>query len=221
MAAAHANLVVRLRGESHGDQAGAERHTSRGVLRSGRRASRHEGRWTRTSSITEPPRMDPNNPVVRLCAQGIEVEMKGRRDEARSLFLRAWELRQDDVDACVAAHYVARHQETPAETLRWNELALTHAISASADSIRSFYPSLYLNLGKSYEDLGDTSRARELYEQGEQCIKDLPDSGYGEIVRQGLHNALQRVRREGGTLEIDAPTREPQPGSDRAGPPHD
>jgi len=141
--------------------------------------------------------MDPNNPVVKLCAQGIDVEMKGHRDEARSLFLRAWELRQDDVDACVAAHYLARHQDTPAETLRWNELALTHALSAPTDSIRSFYPSLYLNLGKSYEDLGDSSRARELYEQGEQCLDDVPDGGYGEIVRQGLRNALQRVPRAG------------------------
>jgi tetratricopeptide (TPR) repeat protein len=143
--------------------------------------------------------MDPNNPVVKLCARGIEVEMKGRRDEARSLFLQAWELRQDDVDACIAAHYVARHQDTPAETLRWNELALTHALSASADSIRSFYPSLYLNLGKSYEDLGAASKARELYEQGERCIDDVPGGGYGDIVRQGLHNALQRVRQEGET----------------------
>lgn len=142
--------------------------------------------------------MDPNNPVVKLCAQGIEAEMQGRRGEARSLFLQAWELRQDDVDACVAAHYVARHQESPAETLRWNELALTHAIAAPANSIRSFYPSLYLNLGKSYEDLGDTSRARELYEQGEQCIDDVPDGAYGAIVRDGLRNALQRVRRDGG-----------------------
>ena len=141
--------------------------------------------------------MDPNNPVVKLCAQGIEAEMKGRRDEARSLFLQAWELRQDDVDACIAAHYIARHQDTPEEVLRWNELALTHAISASADSIGSFYPSLYLNLGKSYEDLGDTEKARELYEQGERCIEDVPEGGYGDVVRQGLRNALQRVRLDG------------------------
>lgn len=141
--------------------------------------------------------MDPNNPVVKLCAQGIELEMQGRRDEARALFLRAWELRQDDVDACVAAHYVARHQESPAETLRWNELALTHGIRASTDSVRSFYPSLYLNLGKSYEDLGDSSRARELYEHGERCIDDVPAGAYGDVVRQGLRNALERVGRRG------------------------
>ena len=139
--------------------------------------------------------MDPNNPVVKLCAQGIEVEMKGRRDEARSLFLQAWELRQDDVDACIAAHYLARHQESLVETLRWNELALTHGMHAPADSVGSFLPSLYLNLGKSYEDLGDLSRARELYEQGEQHLADVPGGGYGEIVRQGLDNALQRVGR--------------------------
>ena len=143
--------------------------------------------------------MDPNNPVVKLCAQGIEIEMKGHRTEARSLYLQAWELRQDDVDACIAAHYLARHQETLAETLRWNELALTHALDASADSVRSFRPSLYLNLGKSYEDLGDIARARELYEQGEQSIMDVPESGYGDIVRQGLHNALERVRQDSRT----------------------
>jgi tetratricopeptide (TPR) repeat protein len=142
--------------------------------------------------------MDPDNPVVKLCAQGIELEMKGRRDEARALYLQAWELRQDDVDACIAAHYLARHQESLAETLRWNELALTHAIRASADSVRSFYPSLYLNLGKSYEDLGDSSKARELYEQGEQCTSDVPSGGYGDVVRQGLHAALQRVGRRDG-----------------------
>ena len=138
--------------------------------------------------------MDPNNPVVKLCAQGIDIEMKGRRDEARSLFLQAWELRQDDVDACIAAHYIARHQETLEETLRWNELALTHAIRASSDAIRSFFPSLYLNLGKSYEDLQNIPRARELYEQGERWLTDVADGGYGDIVRQGLQNALQRVR---------------------------
>ena len=144
--------------------------------------------------------MDPNNPVVKLCAQGIDIEMKGRRDEARSLFLQAWELRQDDVDACIAAHYLARHQDTPEETLRWNELALTHAIRASSDAIRSFFPSLYLNLGKSYEDLQNIPRARELYEQGERWLTDVADSGYGDIVRQGLQNALQRVR-QGETTE--------------------
>jgi len=144
--------------------------------------------------------MDPNNPVVKLCAQGIDIEMKGRRDEARSLFLQAWELRQDDVDACIAAHYIARHQETLEETLRWNELALTHAIRASSDAIRSFFPSLYLNLGKSYEDLQNIPRARELYEQGERWLTDVADSGYGDIVRQGLQNALQRVR-QGETTE--------------------
>ena len=138
--------------------------------------------------------MDPNNPVVKLCAQGIDIEMKGRRDEARSLFLQAWELRQDDADACIAAHYIARHQETPQETLRWNELALMHAIRSSSDAIRSFFPSLYLNLGKSYEYLQNIPRARELYEQGEHCLTDGADGGYGEMVRQGLQNALKRVR---------------------------
>ena len=72
-------------------------------------------------------------------------------------------------------------------------------MSASPDSVRSFFPSLCLNLGKSYEDIGDLRRARELYEQGRDCAADAPDGAYGDVARQGLRNALERVREEGGS----------------------
>jgi hypothetical protein len=51
--------------------------------------------------------------------------------------MQAWEKRKDDYDACVAAHYVARHQ--------WNQESLDRADAVNAESVQGFYPSLYLN----------------------------------------------------------------------------
>lgn len=137
--------------------------------------------------------MDPNNPVVTLCAEGMQAELAGRRDDARALFLQAWDARQDAFEACVAAHYVARHQDTAEETLRWNAEALARAEEVGDERVRAFYPSLHLNLGHSYEALGDLGRARALYERGAECVGDVPEGGYGDVVRRGLREALHRT----------------------------
>ncbi len=69
---------------------------------------------------------DMDNPVMRLCADGMMAEGDGRPDDARASFEVAWAARRDDFDAAVAAHYVARH----ADDLAWNLLALRHALAA-------------------------------------------------------------------------------------------
>src|SRR5688500_12732661 len=68
---------------------------------------------------------DPANTVVALCAEGMAAE--GTPADARRLFERAWAARRDDYDAAIAAHFVARHQATPADALHWNALAVRHA----------------------------------------------------------------------------------------------
>jgi hypothetical protein len=50
--------------------------------------------------------MNPDNPVVRLCAEGMNAEGEGRPDEAKRLFQQAWDESTDDFQACVAAHYL-------------------------------------------------------------------------------------------------------------------
>ena len=51
--------------------------------------------------------MDLDNPVVKLCIEGTQVEFEGRLEDAISLYKQALEARKNDYDACIAAHYVA------------------------------------------------------------------------------------------------------------------
>ncbi len=108
--------------------------------------------------------MDHNNPVIKLCAEGTRAEFEGRPEDALILFMRAWEASKDDYDACVAAHYVARHQKSPQDTLHWNREALARADAVGDDRVQSFYPSLYVNLGRAYEVLGQDAEARRYYQ---------------------------------------------------------
>ncbi|HKN75284.1 MAG TPA: hypothetical protein VJW94_08905 [Candidatus Acidoferrum sp.] len=138
--------------------------------------------------------MDPNNPIVLLCAAGMKAEMEARKDEARLLFLQAWEQSKDDFEACIAAHYVARHQETAKETLRWNQVSLALADAVGDERVQGFYPSLYLNMGKAYEDLGNREEAKRHYELAAASMSNVPEGRYGGIVRDGVKRGLQRVQ---------------------------
>ncbi len=137
--------------------------------------------------------MDPNNAVVKLCAQGMEAEAAGRMHEAKSLFEQAWGAASDDYERCVAAHYVARHQDGPHETLRWNEECLRYADRVADARVAGFYPSLYLNLGHSHEELGDPRRAEEYYRSAEARLSALPDGPYADMVRDGVARGLARL----------------------------
>ena len=137
--------------------------------------------------------MDPNNSVVRLCVQGMEFEAKGLFDDASQLFLSAWNQSASDFERCIAAHYVARHQKNPLEALQWNQLSLDHANAISDDRVRGFYPSLYLNLGKAYEDLGQKEDAKRFYAKSASVLEVLSEGRYGGVVRDAVNRALLRL----------------------------
>ena len=131
---------------------------------------------------------DTDNPVVQLCAAGMAIE--GDAPAARDLFAKAWEMRRDDYDACIAAHFVARHQPTPDETLRWNELAVRHAEAAPTDRAAPFLASLYLNLGESHRVLGHVADASAAAARAREALIHLDDGGYRDFVASGIDRLL-------------------------------
>ena len=108
--------------------------------------------------------MDLNNPVIKLCIEGTQAEFRGQINLAHSYYQKAWESAQDDYEACIAAHYLARHQDDPHKKLFWNQVALDKAEAVTNGLVEEFYPSLYLNMGQSYELLGKMEEAKRYYD---------------------------------------------------------
>jgi hypothetical protein len=103
--------------------------------------------------------------TVELCMASTRAEYAGRIDEARVLSRQAWERATGFVDACVAAHYVARYELDPVERLRWNEIALKQAEAAPPERVAAWLPSLCVNLGRAHQALGHESDARRYFER--------------------------------------------------------
>ena len=122
----------------------------------------------------------------------MEFEGRDRLDEASRAFLNAWNESTDDFERCIAAHYVARHQKNSVDALRWNQHSLDHANAVADDRVHGFYPSLYLNLGKAHEDLGNREESRRFYEMASAAVVSFPDGRYGDIVREAVGRALLR-----------------------------
>ena len=104
---------------------------------------------------------NPDNNIVKLCLQGMDMEEKGKPEEALKLFLQGWNEATNDFEKFIAAHYVARHQKTVSEKLKWLETDLQFALKINNDAVKSAFPFLYLNIAKCYEDLNESDKAKE------------------------------------------------------------
>jgi rifampin ADP-ribosylating transferase len=137
---------------------------------------------------------DPNNKIVKLCAQGMSLEGEGKKEEAAKSFQQAWDEATNDLDKFTSAHYVARHQENVADKLKWDQIALQLALRIDDDNVKGAYPSLYLNIAKCYEDLNDFDNARKNYHLALSFVELLPADGYGITIKGGILNGIQRVK---------------------------
>jgi len=120
---------------------------------------------------------NPNNNVVKLCLQGMEMEEKSKPEGAGTLFLQAWNEATNDFEKFISAHYVARHQKNVSEKLTWLETALQFALKINNDSVKSAFPSLYSNIAKCHEDLNAPDKAKMNYELSASFKNNPSDKG--------------------------------------------
>lgn len=135
---------------------------------------------------------DPDNHIVKLCAEGITKEGSGDIAAAKMLYQQAWQQAGNDLEKYIAAHYLARNC-TPDDQLKWNTVSLKHALKVKEPGIAGSLSSLYLNMGKSYEDIGDQVSAKEHYLSAASYTRYLKDDGYGRMIISGIEHALERM----------------------------
>lgn len=102
---------------------------------------------------------DPENKIVKICVEGMAFEGRGASSNAQELFRKAWDLSKNHSEKFIAAHYLARHQKSIAGKLHWDNTALYHALRSENEQATQSLPSLYLNIAKCHEDLGDSANA--------------------------------------------------------------
>jgi tetratricopeptide (TPR) repeat protein len=120
---------------------------------------------------------NPNNNVIKLCIQAMDLEEKGKPGEASRLFLQAWNEATNDFEKYIAAYYVARHQKNVSDKLKWLETTLQLAIKINNPSVNGALTGLYSNIAKCYEDLSDPANAKKNYELATSFTGKLSDNG--------------------------------------------
>jgi len=136
---------------------------------------------------------DPENKIVKLCAEGMAAEGLGHEEKAMNLFTCAWNESSTDFEKFTSAHFLARHQKTITEKLIWDETALDHAIKMNDESVNGSLPSLLLNIGKCHEDLNNFELARSYFLRAHSYINFLPDDGYGKMIKSGIVAGIERM----------------------------
>ena len=120
---------------------------------------------------------DPRNNVIKLCVQGMDLEAKGHADDARLIFLQAWDEATEDFEKFTAAYYVARHQPTANDRLEWLETSLKFALRIDNVTVGAAFPSLYSSIARCYEQLGDLEKAAKNTELASSFADNPSDSG--------------------------------------------
>ena len=105
------------------------------------------------------------------------MEDKGEPEGAKKLFLQAWNEATNDFERFIASYYVARHQQNDADALEWLETALRFASEINDESVQAAFPSLYTNIARRYEALGDLDSARKNYELARSFAGTPSDRG--------------------------------------------
>lgn len=120
---------------------------------------------------------DPNNDIVKLCLQGMNLEANDQPEEARKLFLQAWNRATNDFEKFLAAYYLARRQEGIRDKLEWLETALQLALSLNSPSVTAAYPVLHSEIANCYEQLGNPESAKKNRELADSFNQSPSDPG--------------------------------------------
>jgi tetratricopeptide (TPR) repeat protein len=145
--------------------------------------------------------------VRYLLERGRVFNSSKQPDKARTLFLEAWDVARaagEDALAVDAAHMMGI-VEPPEQQIEWNHKALEMAEQSVDPKARKWKGSLYNNLGWTYHDKGDFTKALDLFQKGLSFRLEQGDAETARIARWTVARALRSLGRveEALTMQTD------------------
>ena len=137
---------------------------------------------------------DPENRIVQLCAEGITSRDLSQKT---TLIEMAWKEASSDMEKCLSAHYMGRIKADLSDRLDWDNLALEFAMKLPENTIATFLPSLYLNIGKNYHDMGLRLKASEFYQLAYSKALILDNDTYGKKIKSNIIKAMEQLLNTG------------------------
>jgi rifampin ADP-ribosylating transferase len=119
----------------------------------------------------------PDNPIVKLCLQGMALEAKEMTEEAHQLFLQAWNGSTQPFERFMSAWFLARVQPQAANRLQWLEAALQEVPEIRDGSVKSALVPLYSAIAQCHEDLGHADLAERTRAMASSSDDAPADSG--------------------------------------------
>jgi rifampin ADP-ribosylating transferase len=119
----------------------------------------------------------PSNNIVKLCLLGMNMEETGKPEEAGKLFLQAWNEATNDFERFLAAHYIAHSEKNVSDKLSWLKKMLENGLKVNDDTVKSAFPSLYLNIAKCYEELAEHEEAKKYFDLAASFVHNPADKG--------------------------------------------
>jgi tetratricopeptide (TPR) repeat protein len=139
-----------------------------------------------------------------LLERGRAFNSSKKQDQARPLFLEAWERAREakeDFYAVDAAHMlgIVEKGET---SLDWNMQAIAYAEQSDSPRARGWLASLYNNTGWTYHDIGEYEKALDLFERALVFRQEKGDAGTIRIARWCVARCYRSLGRNKEALEM-------------------
>lgn len=139
-----------------------------------------------------------------LLERGRVFNSSGNREQARPLFLQAWELAQaalEDFYAVDAAHMLAII-ESPDQQMEWNVKALTLAEASEQPRAKKWLGSLYNNIGWTHHDAQRYEEALSIFQKALELRQGQGEASAIRIAQWSVGRALRSLGRIQEALDI-------------------
>jgi uncharacterized protein (DUF885 family) len=153
------------------------------------------------------PKLETAEPVVTvryLLERGRTFNSAKRKDEARPLFHRAWDVaRRGSMDGlAVDAAHMMGIVEPKESSIAWNTRALAYAEASEDPAAQRWLGSLYNNIGWTYHDAGEYQRALSFFEAGLQWRSKQDAVAPKRIAAWSVARAYRSLKRYDDALKL-------------------